>query len=193
MSQLKRLPQEDFGKLSEDGKRLVIELYRQLDETERMKKKALEENAKANAELMKLIRAKQKEMEEAGELPEGTHKLDADAPALNEWQYVSREWWRLPVCLLTMPEFSLADVVLCAYLIDVTKRGTSERLLSRPHVSERTGLSIRQITGSLRKLTARNLIETTQTGREVKVKLTGAMHLMGDRDYRAEPKEGGII
>jgi len=190
---MKRLTNEDMNKLSEDGQRLITELYRELDVAERKKKEAREAEAKATAELMKHIRAKQKELETAGELPEGTHKQDPDAPTLSEWKAVSREWWRLPVCLLTMPDFSLSDVVLCAYLIDVTKRGQREVLLSRPHVSERTAFSTKQISRSLKKLESRNLIETTQTGREVKVKLTGAMHLMNDRDYRAEPKEGGVI
>lgn len=183
---MKRLSQEDMNKLSEDGKRVITELYRELDVAERKKMEAREAEAKASAELAKLLKAKRKEL--------GLDtKTDPDAPTLSEWQCTSREWWRIPVCLLTMPEFSLSDVVLCAYLIDVTKRGQREVLLSRPHASERTGISIAQVSRGLKKLESRNLIETIQTGREVKVKLTGAMHLMSDRDYRSEPAEGGVI
>lgn len=170
----KRLSQEDMGKLSKEGQELVRELYEALDSS--------------TAEAEKLEKALEKKRAELG-----LTKAGECPPAVTEWQCVSREWWRLPVCLLTMPDFSLSDIVLCAYLIDVTKRGEREVLLSCPHASARTGISMRQVKASMKKLTAHSLIETTQTGREVKVKLTGAVYLMSDRGYRSEPAEGGVI
>lgn len=184
---MKRIPQEELDKLSEESRQLIEELYKQAEP------KPDYEAAKANAELERLIKAKQKELEKAGDLPEGTHKHDSDAPKLNEWKCVSHEWWRLPVCLLTMPEFSLSDAVVLAYLIDVTNAGTREILLSRPHVSGRIGISIRQVTNSLQKLEARNLIQTKQTGREIRVSLTGASYILPPRESRMQPNEGGEI
>lgn len=180
---MKRIPQEELAKLSEESRQLIEELYKQAEP------KPDDEATKANAELERLLKAKRKEFQKSGEIP----KQDADALKISEWKCVTHEWWRLPVCLLTMPEFSSLDAVLLAYLIDVTNAGTREILLSRPHVSERTGISTKQITRTLQKLEARNLIETKQTGREVKVTLTGATYILSPRESRMQPNEGGEI
>lgn len=100
----------------------------------------------------------------------------------------TRAWVRLPIAALREHGLHKSDAVVLSIIIDECVAKPDGAPITRAELSAATGYSPRQITDSIKTLTALELISVTQTGRAPIYKLLKAVELLPEP---SKPKPTG--
>lgn len=101
----------------------------------------------------------------------------------------TRAWVKLPIAALREHGLHKSDAVVLSIIIDECVAKPDGAPITRAELSAATGYSPRQITDSIKTLTALELISVTQTGRAPLYRLLKAVELLPEQPSKPKPSK----